>query len=211
MKRDSDTLSLGGIYRTDWDTRPFRVIGFDHLEVFYDCLWDHDHEWTFSDHFNKKCHFYRTSFKVFKERSVPIDHMPLTEQELHYFRPDLPMRVCRSRELHWNGFPETDPENLGSWMERVADRPFQRDGVPTDKLVLIPFGKKGGLKRGIIVNADGSGSFSASELILKAKRLQEAVNQEKSEGIGIYRLGFEKGLPSYAIGEYRDTAGIIPT
>lgn len=47
------------------------------------------------------------------------------------------------------------------------------------------------------------------DIILKAKEIQESVNDQKSNGIGFYRLGYEKGLPRYSIGEYFDRAGIM--
>ncbi len=203
LEMTTDKLKIGEIYRTEWDERPFRVIGYDDIEVFYDCLWPHDNSWTFSGNFKKKCYFYRTSAPLFIAKSKPIDYSPITEEEQKTFRPDLPIRVCRSKEYNWNNFNVPTFEVFNKQAKNLTDI------IQTDKLVLIPYGNKGGLKKGTIVNADNSKFFVASELIWKAKELQEAVNNQISNGIGIYRLGFEKGLPSYYIGEYVDSAGLL--
>jgi hypothetical protein len=46
-------------------------------------------------------------------------------------------------------------------------------------------------------------------LLTSAKRIQESVNPNQSNGIGIYRTGIQKQIPSYYIGEYIDLAGIM--
>ena len=81
--------------------------------------------------------------------------------------------------------------------------------LQADKIVLLPYGVKGGLKKGQIVKADNESYFDCEELIWKAKRIQESVNNETSKGIGIYRIGFETRLPSFYIGQYIDSAGIM--
>lgn len=199
----TDKLKIGEIYITEWDERPFRVLGYDDIEVFYDCLWPHDNSWTFSGNLKKKCYFYRTWTSLFINKSKPIDFLPITEEEKKVFRPDLPIRVCRSKKYSWNNF------NVSTFDEFLKQAENFSDTIQTDKLVLIPYGNKGGLKKGTIVTAFNSKYFEASELIWKAKELQETVNNQISNGIGIYRLGFEKGLPSYYIGEYNDNTGMV--
>ena len=78
-----------------------------------------------------------------------------------------------------------------------------------DKIVLLPYGIRGGLKKGTIVTPDNGSYLDCEELIWKAKKIQESVNNEISKGIGIYRMGFESGLPSFYIGQYIDSAGIM--
>ena len=38
-KKIENKLKLGEIYQTEVDDRPYRIIGLDDYEVFYDCLW----------------------------------------------------------------------------------------------------------------------------------------------------------------------------
>jgi hypothetical protein len=205
----TDKLKLGEIYKTEWDERPFRVIGFDEIEVFYDCLWPHDNSWTFSGNFKKKCYFYRTSAPLFIAKSTPIDSTPLTIEEQKAFRPDLPIRIARTKEFNWNAFGMDNYQNFIEQTKTLLDKSILDQKIPTDKIVLIPFGNNGGLKKGTIVTADNPNHFECAELIWKAKELQESVNNQTSKGIGLYRIGFEKGLPSYYIGEYFDKAGLL--
>jgi hypothetical protein len=202
-------LKLGGIYKTEWDEKPLRVIGFDDFEVFYDCLWPHDNSWAFSGNFKKKCYFYRISASFFISKSTLIDYVPLTIEELKVFRPDLPMRVARTRELNWNSIEIDNYNNFIEHTKTISDRFIFDEKIPSEKIVLIPFGNNGGLKKGTILSADNSNYFECVELVWKAKELQAAVNDQTSNGIGIYRIGFENELPSYYIGEYMDRAGFL--
>jgi hypothetical protein len=204
-----DKLTLGGVYKTEWDDRPFRIIGLDDTEVFYDCLWPHDNTWTFSGNFKKKCYFYRTSRDLFDSKSRLINDLPLTEEEQKAFRPDLPMRFGRTRELKWNDFGVSEFTVFVRTVKNLNDNRFLEGKIDTGEMVLIPYGPKGGLKKGTIVRADNGKYFECAEVIWKAKGLQENINDITSEGIGIYRIGFEKGLPSFYIGEYKDSAGLL--
>lgn len=195
-------LSLGSIHRTEWDKSTVRVIGFDDIEVFYDAFWPHNNSWTFSGNFKKKCYFYRASRSIFEARSIHLDFMPLTEQENEAFRPDLLIRVGRTRELSWNNF------NLSTLLT-LNNKDFLQQRIYTNKIVLIPYGNEGRLKKGKEVIADNGNYFDCEELIWKANEIQGSINLQKSDGIGIYRIGFENRLPSYYIGGYKDLAGIL--
>ncbi len=92
----------------------------------------------------------------------------------------------------------------------MKDNKFLANRIEATEIILIPYGPKGGFQKGTIVKADNGKFFECVEAIWKAKQLQETVNENTSEGIGIYRLGFEKGLPSYYIGQYKDLAGLLP-
>lgn len=103
--------------------------------------------------------------------------------------------------MSWNDFKQTNQNSLKTILDKGV--------VNAGKLVLIPFGKKGGLQKGVIVEADNQRYFNYAELVLRAKEIQEKINNEVSKGIGIYRIGFEKAIPSYYIGEYIDAAGFL--
>jgi len=191
-------VKLGEIYKTEFDERPFRIIGLDEYEVFYDCLWS-ENNWTFSENYRGKSIFYRMSSDFFKSKSELIDFQELTEKEFKYFRPDLPMRLGRTKKVNWNSFDSYEIENLKF--------EFSNRKINTNKIVLVPFGKKGGNQKGEII--ESKYELSEFDIILKAKEIQESVNDQKSNGIGFYRLGYEKGLPRYSIGEYLDKAGVM--
>ncbi|HRH38952.1 MAG TPA: hypothetical protein PK760_11430 [Flavobacteriales bacterium] len=197
-------LELGGLHRLEWDVRPMRVIGFDEHEVFYDCQWEHDGMWTFSGNYKRRCVFYRMPVVLFATRSERIGHAPLTEVERDAFRPDLPMRMGRTRDLKWN----TEWAMGGEQLSQLLPLPSGSGALDLNAAILIPYGPKDAPKRGVVVNSI-NGVLTVGRLLLEAKRIQEAVNPQVSNGVGLYRLGWDKGLPSYCTGEYADRAGIM--
>lgn len=138
-----------------------------------------------------------------KVQSKPIDYVPITEEERKAFRPDMSIRVCKSKEFSWNNFDVSTFDEFNKQADHLTDK------IQNGNLVLLSYSNKMGLKKGIIVTADNSKSFETPEFIWKAKELQEAVNSQISNDIGIYRTDFEKGLPSYYIGEYIDRTGLL--
>jgi hypothetical protein len=196
-------LRLGSIYKIGWDNSTARIIGLDDIQVFYDGFWPHDNTWTFSGNFNKKCYFYSAPRSIFEARSTYLDFVPLTEQEHSAFRPDLLMRLAVTKELSWNNF---GPSSLIT----LNDRSFLEQRLCTNRIVLIPSSHKGALKKGKIITSTSGDYFSCEELILKAKEVQESINSHKSNGIGIYRIGFESKLPSFYIGEFKELTKIFP-
>lgn len=131
-------MKLGEIYKTEFDERPYRIIGLDKHEIFYDCLWS-DNNWTFSGNFRGKSAFYRMSTDLFESKSDLIDFKELTEKEFKYFRPDLPMRFGRTKTINWNSFDSDGIESLKS--------EFCNQKINTCEIVLVPFGKKAVIKK----------------------------------------------------------------
>ena len=194
-------MKLGEIYRANWDDSLMRIIGFDSFEVFYDGYWKHDGSWTFASNLKKKCSFYRTSINVFTEKAELIDFKELTEEELFVFRPDLTIRTCRIKDTTWT---DNNLEKLA-----LNGQLLNIETIKTSKIWLYPFGPNGGLKKGELITSKNSMDFSINELLNSAKRIQQSVNQNETNGIGIYRTGVQKQIPSYYIGEYFDSAGIM--
>ncbi|MEO8066584.1 MAG: hypothetical protein ABI599_02710 [Flavobacteriales bacterium] len=190
-------LALGALCQPDWDTRPFRIIGLDEHEVFYDCQ-SEDGLWTFWDNYRRTCVFYRVSTAFFAQRSQRIGDMPLAPEELAAFRPDLPMRLGRSNDLCWNR----------PWSKEAIEQASMPRTISANAVVLVPYGPKGALKTGVIVRSSGE-DLEVPTLLLEAKRIQEANNAGPSKGVGLCRLGWQKRLPSYYIGAYLDRAGHV--
>jgi hypothetical protein len=161
-----------------------------------------------SGNFNKKCSFYRTSSKLFAQKSSLIEVLPLNNEEKKNFRPDLTFRVCRTKEFCWNGFEKLTFDEFKLQASRILPESVFTQKLLAEKIVLIPYGNHGGHKKGSVITADNCEYFECVELIWKARQLQEAVNKQISIGVGLYRSGFEKRLPSFYIGEYFDFAGL---
>jgi hypothetical protein len=191
-------MKLGEIYKANWDGSVMRVIGFDEHEVLYDGYWEHDNSWTFASNLKKKCSFYRTSRNIFDEKAKLIDFKELTNEEYDIFRPDLAIRTCRIKNASWSD-SDFNLEGIDSNFELIK----------SGQIWLFPSGTNGSLKKGEIVKSSNNKEIGVSELLKSAKRIQESVNPRKSNGIGIYRTGIYKQIPSYYIGEFIDLAGIM--
>jgi hypothetical protein len=77
-------------------------------------------------------------------------------------------------------------------------------------IILIPFGAKGGHKKSVKVKALNGSYFTGLELLWNAHNVQAPyINVKLEIGTGLHRLGFEKGIPSYYIGGYYDSAGFL--
>jgi len=196
----------GTVYRVTWDNRPLRVIGFDGHEVFYDCKIEDGGDWLLAGSSQRRCHFYRTSPSVFFENATELEHIPLSPEEHRLFRPDLPLRTGRYPSISWADLNLPGYDDCRAILMQDST---PKDIIPCNKLLLVPAGPKGGFRKGVPVEADNGENFSALELVWKAQHIQNAVFSRNSEGIGLYRLGSEAGLPSYYIGEYMDMAGLL--
>jgi hypothetical protein len=190
-------MNLGDVFITEWDNSTVKVIGLDEFQVFYDAYTPHDNKWIFSENFNKTCYFYTAERIAFEQKSLFKGNEPLTDRELHYFQPELPFRLGRYSSISW----DMDVEgSLNNTNEPV---------LKANKIFLRPFGKNGTFKKASLLTSVNSEGFYEEELILSAQQLQMDTGNAASNGIGIFRLGIEKGLPLYYIGSFIDNARIM--
>ncbi|MBX3252712.1 MAG: hypothetical protein KF862_01120 [Chitinophagaceae bacterium] len=201
----SNDIIVGGVYKTIYDERPHRVIGIDKIELFYDSWWEHTNNWGLKSH-NGKVFFYRASLKRFKEISELIQVDPLDDVEINKYKLDLPFRICRHAEIGWTN---TFYKNIGEFSESIKETNFELHNLETLKakeIKLYPFGSKGGHKKSVVVNPDNGDFFTEIELLWKAQNIQSLYIKEVKKGVGLFRLGIEKGMASYYIGNFHDNA-----
>lgn len=198
-------LKVGGIYKAlfyneydhiDAVEETVRIIGLDKNEVFYDALWS-ENKWTFSGNLKRKSSFYRMPVTYFSSKAKQIDYKELSEEEHKCFRPDLPMRFGRSKTVDWK---EIDEKGIKCLPSDIANQE-----VDSNKIMLVPHGPKGGIKKSVLV--EGKTNLTVSEIVKTAIDIQKPIEGQENNGIGFFRFGFEKGLPSYYIGNYIDKAG----
>jgi hypothetical protein len=202
-------LFLGGVYQTILAEGPARVIGLDDDEVFYDPYLPYLKQWSSPTKARSNCTYHRTRPTVFMKEAQFLREQPLTAAELQVFRPDLPMKLCRYTELSWSNQPITDFtiywDQVGQAIGDVSDAVVL--AVPT--ITLQPFGRKGtitALKSSIVSSGRPEG-FSAVELLWLAHNIQAPHLKDRSpKGVGIFRNGHEKKVPSYYIGGYLSAA-----
>ena len=201
-------LIVGGVYSTELDKRPHRVLAFDNIELFYDGWWEHKNDWGLKCH-NSKVSFYRTSTTHFIKTAELIRIDPLIEEEKQKYKLELPFRLVRHEEFTWmqNSFP-----NLKSFTFyckehnlKLTDEPILKES----QIILIPIGPNGGNKKSNLIEADNGKWFTELELLWKAHNIQAQFKTCVSYGVGLYRLGLEKNFASYYIGGYYDLAEFI--
>lgn len=200
-----EVLKLGGIYKAsfydeqdhiDAKESTVRIIGLDGNEVFYDALWN-DNKWTFSGSLKRKSSFYRMPSKYFSSKAKQIDFKELSQEEQKCFRPDLPLRFGRTKAVDWQKIAVNGIECLP---DDIANQE-----IDSNKIMLVPHGPKGGIRKSVLV--EGKTNLKVSEIVKSAINIQKPIEGQENKGIGFFRFGFEKGLPSYYIGNYIDKAG----
>ena len=178
-----------------------RVIGSDEFEVFYDVWNEHSNSWTYTR--KRSIIYYRFSKKYFLKSTELTDTKPLTKKEIQIHRPDLPHRLCISEQWKWN---LTNFESMKEF-KQVSKLDNFNSKIEANKLILFPKGPNGGTKSGVTIVAQNGNSFTEEEVLWKAHNIQSDYVTDAIDGIGIYRSGLSKGIPSYYIGEKYDDAG----
>jgi hypothetical protein len=203
-----DKLVTGGVYNLKVGLRAIKtkVLVFDELEVLYDEWYSEAGAWL-SDKFRGRGCYSRTTREYFDRSSTFIHVETFTEKQFQKYRPDLPIRFGRLRHVSWSSVVFNTEDDFKKHLGEGAH--FSNDRVNCAELVLYPYGIKGAVKKGERVKALNGESFTIPELLWRANNIQSNFVKEASRGIGLYRLGLEKGLQSYYIGEYVDWAGFL--
>jgi hypothetical protein len=182
------TVTLGAVFQTDWSQEPVRVIAFDAHVVMYDTWWPHRSSWGMSKLLGNYS-YYRLQREYFEAHARPLKLEPLSEKEVLVHRPDLPFAFATRQSLSW----------YDKWPENVQTENEHSLQVPA--IYLAPFGPRDSSKPAVLIQAANGQSFSEAELLLAAKSIQEPHIGEArlTEGVGIYRPGIQKHLPSYYV------------
>jgi hypothetical protein len=177
-------LIQGGVYKTILSPEPLRVLAFDNFEVHYDAFWSSLDKWTHASDLKSSGIYYRSSADAFLKNATFIREQPLTEDEFRVFR-------------YLNQF------NIETSGQIV---------LPVPSITLEPFGSKKRtalLKSTLVSSIDPSG-FTEIELLWQANNVQaQQAKHIIEKGVGIYRKGHEKKVPSYYIWGYYDAAGLL--
>jgi hypothetical protein len=181
----------GDVLQVTWDERPIRVLMGDQIEVFYDALLP-EIGWNLAR--ARTVIYYRVASNLLGSTAQHISTEPLTPDELARHRPDLPMRMLRSSEADWD-------KPFAEWPN--MDTGFQ---VEIKRLALIPFGPKGAPQKPLVVQAGNGCSFTGQELLASAHSVQ-ADDCPEVHGVGLYRSGISRGIPSYYLWGAVDEAG----
>src|SRR5262249_36245435 len=177
----------------------------------HDSWWPHASRWGLCQ-LRGTATYYRIPTGFLGAHATRLRVEPLTSAELAFHRPDLPLRLCRYSNLHWTGIRYPSLESYAAAIKKSTPR-FRIDarrvalGIPA--VILIPFGPKGSGKRGSVIEARSEAGFSALELLWHAHNLQAQYVKDWDSGVGIYRSGFQRGMPSYYLWGVSDKAGKV--
>jgi hypothetical protein len=204
------TLIEGGVYQTDLSTSPIHIISFNDAQVYYDTWWEHLNDWGYKDSLKKKVFYYRTRPNRILNGSEFLRVEPLSDAEKKVYRPDLPFFVCRNAALSWTDKTYATIEEYEKYLISKSVDTKSITGLNIAEIILVPFDLKGNPKKSILIKAMNGNEFSGIELLWHAHNIQAPyISEDTKEGVGLHRLGFEKGLPSFYIGEYYDSGGSL--
>ena len=198
-------LCLGDVRTRAHDPRPIRVLAFDEIEVLYDTWWE-TLGWGWRNA-RRNAAFGRTlTAMVVARPRLRVE--PLTEKEMALLRPDLPLRLCRHRNLNWGDLEADSPDDLQRKLEARKISITPGPALSAARIeVFVQLGEfSERFARGTLL-AEHGGEFSTHELLWKCQRFFRAQNLEADDGVGLYRSGVMGGHPSYWLGGFHDFAG----
>ena len=191
-RMNASRIALGAVYEAQWSPNPVRVVAFDSHVVMYDTWWPKKGAWAMAKLAGTFTYF-RLSRTYFEAHSRLVRTDPLSEQELKIHRPELPFALAQRSNLSW----------YEPWSESAisaADSsPHSQRILDAPAAFLSPFGPRDSEKPPVLVNAENGRFFDEVELLRLARAIQDSFAGEVrlTNGVGIYRSGIKKRLPSY--------------
>lgn len=191
---DKCQLMLGAVFEGETSSL-MRVVAFDRDVVMYDTWWPHESAWSMAK-LQRTISYYRLQRDYFETHSRYVRTEPLSEQELATHRPQLPFAVAQGSDLSWYE-PWIDADGDGDTVLTSTTEPV----LDTPAIYLEPFGPRDSAKPAVLVTADNGRFFAEAELLRKSKAIQDPFigDVPLTAGVGIYRSGIRKRLPSYYI------------
>jgi hypothetical protein len=184
-------IALGAVYDAQWSPNSVRVVAFDRDVVMYDTWWPHKGAWAMA-RLQGTFTYYRLSRDYFEAHSRYVRTDPLTEQERLVHRPDLPFAFAQRPSLSW--YEPWHQPHVSTASSLRAEPALEAAAI-----FLSPFGPRDSAKPAVLVHAENGRSFGEAELLRLAKAVQDPFvgDVRLTSGVGIYRSGIKKRIPSY--------------
>lgn len=189
--------ALGTVFTLEQLPYELRVVAFDRAEVMYDMRWSLEVPWMMAK-LTGAFAYYRIDRDYFEAKARCVRMDPLSDRELEVHRPGLPFAVVQRTDLSW----------YESWGDIGGLAASDEAVLPVGAIFLSPFGPRDTSRPALQLLADNGKFFTASELLRKAKLIQDPHigNVRLTEGVGIYREGIKKRIPSYYVWGARSRA-----
>jgi hypothetical protein len=194
-------LHSGAVFQTPWNDRPIRIIAFDERQVMYDSWWPHLPGWGINS-LSRTVSYFRLPTALLFSKAEYVRTEEYSDAELLVHRPDLPFAFASTTRLEWpTNAPDTAEEFPGNAFQFPADGSCEPQTLDTPKIYLGPFGPKGSCRPGILLEAENGRFFTVEEILWQAAKLQAQFLRDvkATAGVGIYRSGIQRKLPSYYV------------
>ena len=189
-----------------------RVLVVDDFEVYTDGKFRGENEFIFNKKIDSKGKeiFRRTNRSLFEKCIVKkLQSTPLSEEIIEKLYLNLPMRIGRLRKLSWDSEYFNTLEVYLDYIKKHTKEMWSEKVIALNSLYVIPYTMSEFPKKPVKVESDNSQYFTVKELLWKAAKVRNAFVKGGSEGVGLYRSGIYKGLPSYYIWGCYDLAGFL--
>jgi hypothetical protein len=196
-------VEVGAVYQWSRNETLMRVLVIGSGVVMYDAWWPHLGSWGLArlqEIKRQRISYYVTTVATVTEKAMYLRTEALTEDELALHRPDLPFSVAQCAAVQWPAEPYDTTAQRSVCLSAVGCPSVGGDAVfDVPEIVLCPFGPNGGTKTGVRVKADDGIAFTLDELVWKAQAVQAPFigTTMPTRGVGIYRSGLQRGIPSY--------------
>jgi hypothetical protein len=198
-------LVIGGIYNVLLpNLQRVRIIGIGEHHVLYDPFLDHLGKWAIADFPKRGAAYCRTYLGIFLRNAEFVGALPLTKEQHAFLRPDLPYNPIGINSVDWSAILLKDSQELKAILDECDINPSSIL-ITTKSLAIHPFGSKGRITsdKPMIFETSDEGGFSAIELLASMVTVQRhSYVSDIRKGIGLYRSGHYKGVPSYFNEEY---------
>lgn len=200
-------MQAGAVFRWSHDDRPMRVLLHDGDVAMYDAWWPHLRTWGLARAQRtgmQRVGYYAALTSTLAAHSSYVRLEPLTGEEVALHRPDLPLAACRCAAVSWpSRVPGTASELAKGW--RAAGCP-DAAVLRAPEAYLYPLGPDGAVwaVAGARVRAADGTAFTSEELLFEAATIQAPflAGAATVRGVGIYRDGLYRGIPSYYLGGF---------
>jgi len=185
-----------------------RSLSFDNIEAFVDIYHKDVNNWSTLEYGVKNIIFTRMPFgDIIKYgNKIGFDEVSIGLEKKLFL--SLPHRISRIIDVNWEDNIFCEQNALFSYLESTMSIEWLERKIELPEIYLGAQTKTGGWKKDELIKADNGIYFTSSEVLWKASLLQK-VNIKNSIGVGIYRSGVKRGIPSYYIGGYYDRAGFL--
>ncbi len=204
-------IKPGQVLSGSWSDGKYRVLASDQHQVLYEWWLDHKNAWSFHKLTGSAIYGRFGSRVVGKTQVIGEELLSDLEKDMH--RPDLPLCFCRSLAVSWEDMPSLELAGFEKELLNSFPAFYRRLNdftLPVSRAMLVPFGPKGAHLRGTMIESKEKQGFKGLELVWKAAQLQPKHPASPAKGIGIYRSGFQKGVPSFYLWGATDLANHYP-